>query len=173
MADRRTLLQHPLFRVEGWAVPRRDGGHTQVVRMCSTPWVNVVPLTEDGHLVLVRQHRYGIEADTLEIPGGVAEAGEDPMAAAARELLEETGYGGGHWEPLGWVWSNPAIMDNRTWMYLARGVRLVGQQDLDPTEDVTVELVPVARLPELLDSGAIAHSLAVVSLQRFLLRSRP
>lgn len=173
MSEPVVLLQHPLFRLEGWSVPT-PRGPVQLVRMRSVDWVNCVPITEDGQVVLVRQHRVGIGAETLEIPGGMADPGEDPRVAAARELREETGYTGGTWESLGWVWSNPAIQDNRTWLYVARGVRLTGPRDLDPTERIQVELAPVSSIPELLASGTIAHSLAVVSLQRWLLRgARP
>ena len=67
----------------------------------SCDWVNVVARDEEERVILVRQYRFGIGACTLEPPGGSVDAGEQPLAAARRELLEETGYGGGRWTPLG------------------------------------------------------------------------
>jgi len=164
----RILLRHPLFHVEGFEIPTRTGT-AQVVRMCSPDWVNAVPITSDGQVVLVRQHRWGIDAPSLEIPGGIVDPGEDPIDAARRELLEETGYAGGHWEELGWVWPNPAIQDNRTWMYLARGVEPVAEPSPDSGEDITIELHSLDAVRELIADGTIAHSLAVVSLQSVFL----
>ncbi|MCB9765280.1 MAG: NUDIX hydrolase [Alphaproteobacteria bacterium] len=136
-------------------------------------WVNVVALTEDDRLVLVRQHRFGIDQETLEIPGGCVDPGETPAEAAVRELREETGYGGGALAPMGVVWSNPAIQDNRTWLFAMRGARRLGAPELGPGEqDLRVELRPRAALPGMLERGAIDHALAVVALQRFLLRQR-
>lgn len=163
------LLSHPLFTVETRLHEGRAGPFP-VARLRTADWVNVVPVTPDGDVVLVRQLRFGIEAETLEIPGGIVEEGEDPMVAAARELREETGFSGGRWTALGSVRPNPAIQSNRTWLFLAEGVERADDQALDPTEDITVELHPFTTLRELLESGRIDHALAVVSLQRVLLR---
>jgi len=162
------LLDHPLFRIEARQVdtPRGPFG---VVRMNTADWVNVVPVTAGGQVVLVRQYRFGVEASTLEVPGGVAEPGEEPAHAAARELREETGYGGGTWQALGYVHPNPAIQNNRTWLYVARGVELLGPPEPDPTESIEVELHPLGEVAHLLRSGAVTHALAVVTLQRLLL----
>ncbi|MFT5454750.1 MAG: ADP-ribose pyrophosphatase [Myxococcota bacterium] len=163
------LFEHAILSVEDFEVPTRDGPR-RYIRVRVPDWCNVVAITRAGEVVLVRQHRWGIDAPTLEIPGGVVDPGEAPLAAAKRELREETGYGGGTWSSLGVVTSNPVIQDNRTWAWLASGVARLGEPQLGPGEhDLTVETVPVDALRTLLDTGAIHHALAVVSLQRYLL----
>ena len=165
----RELLHHRILSVEGFPV-RTSEGVVEYVRIRSSDWVNAVAVTEDGMLVLVRQHRWGIDQPTLEVPGGAVDAGEDPAVAGARELLEESGYGGGLMTPLGWVWSNPALQDNRTWSFLFVGVRRLGEPHRGPgEEDLEVLLRPATELRALLAQGVIAHALAVVALQRVLL----
>jgi 8-oxo-dGTP pyrophosphatase MutT (NUDIX family) len=159
----RTLYEHPFFSLEAEA-----RGSATVVRMRSNDWVNVLPLTTDGQAVLIRQPRFGIDAVTLEVPGGVIDAGEEPLAAAQRELREETGYGGGTWRSLGWAHPNPAIQTNRVHMFVADGVVLEGPQHLDALEDIAVELVPTQRLATLADEGTISHALAQLTVLRWL-----
>lgn len=138
----------------------------------SNAWINVVPLTPSGEIVLVRQYRHGIEEETLEVPGGLVDPmDKDPAAAAVRELLEETGHAGAPPELLGTVSSNPAILTNRTWCYLVRDAQPVAQPDPDPHEDVTVEIHPKERVREMVLKGEIHHSLSACALLLFFLRS--
>ena len=166
---RRVIFEHPILRAVGSPVQTSEGVR-EYIRLEISDWVNIVGITEDGHVILVRQHRHGIDAETLEIPGGCVDPGEAPADAAARELREETGYGDGVWRSLGWVWSNPAIQNNRTHLFLAEGLRPIGAPQLGPGEaDLKVELRPAADVAGLLRSGEVNHSLAVVALQRWLL----
>lgn len=162
------LFEHPLVRALAIEGQGRAGPH-RFLRLEMGDWVNVVAITADRELVLVRQHRWGIGAETLEIVGGLVDPGETPTHAALRELREETGYGGDLVE-MGWVWSNPAIQSNRTWLFAVDPARLLGAPEPDETEDIEVVLRPLATLPTLLDSGEISHSLAVVALQRWWIR---
>jgi 8-oxo-dGTP pyrophosphatase MutT (NUDIX family) len=84
-------------------------------------WVNVVAVTPERKIVLVRQFRFGSNSLSLEVPGGVTEKGEDPLAAGVRELSEETGYGGGRVSLMGSVYPNPALQDNRCHFVLVDG----------------------------------------------------
>jgi ADP-ribose pyrophosphatase len=127
-------------------------------------WVNVAALTPEGRLVLVRQFRFGSNEFSLEIPGGVIEAGEDPVAAGVRELSEETGYGGGAARLLGSVHPNPAIMDNRCHFVLVEGAVLSGPVSWDHDEEIEVSTAPVADVLAWARSGRITHSLTVAAL---------
>ena len=130
-------------------------------------WVNVVALTPEGRLVLVRQFRFGSNAFSLEIPGGVIEAGEDPVAAGLRELGEETGFGGGKVSLLGSVNPNPAIQDNRCHFVLVEGALPTVGLDWDDDEEIEVSTVPVAQVLAWARSGQISHSLTVAALMLF------
>lgn len=133
-------------------------------------WVNVVPVTENDEVVLIELYRHGIEAPSLEIPGGMIDPEDaSPAEAAAREMEEETGYRASEIEPLGFVHPNPAIQGNRCFMFVARGARLEGPPRPDETEDIRVALYPRAEIPALLSSGRISHALVVAALSRFLL----
>lgn len=125
-------------------------------------WCAVVALTEDDRLVLVRQWRHGAQSWSLELPGGVMDR-EDagPIATARRELLEETGYGGGDWRYLYASHANPAIQTNRLHIVLATGIRPVAPPTPEPTELIRVEHLTVAAALEALRGGLIGQSMHV------------
>lgn len=127
-------------------------------------WVNVIPLTADQHVVMVRQFRHGIRDLTLEVPAGLMDAADDsPAEAAVRELREETGYAADTLMPLGVVHPNPAILNNRCHMFVAREVRCAGAPCWDETEEIRVETVPLERIPKLIRDGEVANALTVVA----------
>ncbi|MBL9079229.1 MAG: NUDIX hydrolase [Planctomycetes bacterium] len=134
--------------------------------LIDTPdWVNVLPLTDDGRIVMIRQYRHGTERVSLEIPGGLIDPHEtDPMAAARRELREETGYDADRLEPLGVMSPNPSMMTNKCHAYLATGCRRVGDLAMDPGEDIEVLTVPLADLDRLLREGAIDHAIVLATI---------
>ena len=136
------------------------------------PWINVVAVTPDDRLVMLRQYRPGIKDVHYEIPAGVVEPGEGLEAAARRELTEETGYGGGRWSVLTQLSANPALQDNITTAYLAEGVTQLGSACPEATEDLRVHLMPVSQVASLVDSGDMIQALHVAPLLRYLLRRR-
>jgi ADP-ribose pyrophosphatase len=149
------------------------GAEHDFVVLESAPWVNVVPLTRDQEVVLIRQYRHGIGEVTLEIPGGLVEAADTPIQAAQRELMEETGFVGETWVDLGYVHPNPAIQNNRCHTFLALGVTPAGPQALDEKEDIEVLLRPLAEIPRLIREGEISHALVVAAFWRFFMEYRP
>jgi 8-oxo-dGTP pyrophosphatase MutT (NUDIX family) len=142
----------------------RTGAVHPFYQIRADDWVNVVPVTTDGDVVMVRQYRHGCQEVTLEIPGGIVDPGETPAAAAARELLEETGYRAERVEPVGQVNPNPALFDNRCHTFLATGCRPVAEVRNVATEETAVELVPRAQIDRLVREGRIHHALVVAAL---------
>ena len=96
----------------------------------------------------------------------------DTEAAARRELLEETGFGGGRWSPLMVMSANPALQNNLTYTYLAEGVTRLHGPDPDATEDLRVHLVPVSQARALIDDGEMVQALHAAPLLRYLLWPR-
>lgn len=141
--------------------PHADREHDFFVVEASD-WVNIIPLTAREEVVMIEQYRHGAEEVTLEIPGGMVDAGESPKEAAAREMLEETGYAAGDVLALGRVRPNPAIHDNWLHTFLARDVRAERAPVFDTTEHCAVRLVPLADVPALIADGTITHALVVV-----------
>ena len=137
----------------------------------SPDWVNIIPVTEDEQVVLVRQYRFGVGQPGLEVPGGMCDGNEPPLAAAIREMREETGYEAREVVPLGWVHPNPAVQNNRCHSFLARGARAVGSPTPDAEEEIEVELVPLTGIPDLIATGEITHSLVVAAFHLMALRA--
>lgn len=129
-------------------------------------WVNVIPATDDGRIVFVRQFRVGVSEYTLEIPGGMCDPGESPADTARRELREETGYAAGEMVDLGWVHPNPAIQTNRCHTFLAKGARAAGAPEPQGDEEFELVTVPEGDVASLVKSGAITHALVVAAFYK-------
>jgi 8-oxo-dGTP pyrophosphatase MutT (NUDIX family) len=136
-SERRERLRIFGLRVDRAVSPRTGAAHDFYV-LESDSWVNVIPITPEREVVLIRQYRHGTREVTLEIPGGIVEAGDSPQEAARRELLEETGYEAEEMIGLGFVHPNPAFLDNRCFTFLAQDARRTGLQSQDEKEDIQV-----------------------------------
>ncbi|MDF9834309.1 ADP-ribose pyrophosphatase [Ereboglobus sp. PH5-5] len=131
-------------------------------------WVNVVALTPDHRLVLVRQFRFGINDFSLEIPGGVIDPGEtDPVAAGLRELREETGYESRDARLLGSIHPNPAFLNNSCHLVFAGQCEKTTGVEWDEDEEIEVSLAPVDQVYEWARTGKITHSLVLDALFLF------
>ncbi|MEO6390752.1 MAG: NUDIX hydrolase [Pyrinomonadaceae bacterium] len=150
----------------------RDGSEHKFYCIEATDWVNLIPLTANNEVVMIEQYRHGIEQVTLEIPGGMVDAGEDPKTAAVRELLEETGYAAEDVIELGRTRPNPAIQNNWVYHYAAREVKFAAEPQFDGNEHTVTKLVPLSDIGHLIGEGAITHSLVVAGFCRFWLHEK-
>lgn len=143
------------------------GTERDFVVVAPSDWCNVLALTPDGRLVLVRQFRFGIDGFSLEIPGGVMETGEDPIEAGLRELREETGFVGARARLLGSTHPNPAIQSNRCHFVLVEDAVQSAALEWDPDEEIGVTTVPVDDVLAQARAGGITHALVLNALFLF------
>jgi 8-oxo-dGTP pyrophosphatase MutT (NUDIX family) len=164
----RTIAITPVLEVHGvrFRHPGREVEREFVV-VAAPDWCNVIALTPDGRLVLVRQFRYGIDAFSLEIPGGVIDPGEDPVVAGVRELREETGFVGSTARLLATVHPNPAIQNNRCHLVLVENATPSSAREWDHDEEIEVLTAPVDEVLAWAREGKITHSLVVCGLMHF------
>jgi len=161
----KTVLSTRIFdiRLQNLVSPRTGEARDFSVMSCPD-WCNIIALTDDDDVVMVRQVRHGSGEVTLELPGGMIDP-EDTSAlhGAERELLEETGYAGEDARMLGVIAPNPAMQSNRCHTAMVTGARRIAAQTQDSGEDLQVVLVPYREIPERIARGEISHSLVVVA----------
>ncbi len=131
-------------------------------------WVNIVPVTSDNKVVLIKQYRHATGEIHWEVPGGAVHRGEDPKLGALRELEEETGYTSSQLVKVAENFPNPALQDNRIHTYLAKNCVLKGPQSLDPFEEIEVVLMELTQLRKVLAEGMFNHNIVVASLYQAL-----
>jgi 8-oxo-dGTP pyrophosphatase MutT (NUDIX family) len=164
---RSELLACPIFKVTERLNEGPGGRSGSFVVLEASDWASVVPVVrKDGetYFLMVRQYRHGSDEVSVEFPGGVVEPGEEPAAAAERELAEETGYRAASLRLAGVVRPNPAFMDNRYHVYVAEGLELVGDKELDEHEVLDSFLVGASEVRAAMGSGEYSHALMVAAL---------
>ncbi|WP_018148242.1 NUDIX domain-containing protein [Henriciella marina] len=162
--------ENPWIRVETSKVAHPDGspGIYGVVRYANLA-IGVLPIDATGQTWIVGQHRFPFDAYSWELPEGGGPKGEDPLAAAGRELAEETGLAAAHWQEIGrWDLSN-SVSDEKAVGYLAWGLT-EGEAKPEPSEDLQIRRLPFADLRDLCLSGeitdAFTHLMVFASIAR-------
>jgi 8-oxo-dGTP pyrophosphatase MutT (NUDIX family) len=135
----------------------------RIITLESPDWVNIIPITKNNQVVLVKQFRFGTKSETLEIPGGMIDNHETPSIAAGRELFEETGYSYENITKLGNISPNPALFNNRVFTFLANDAYLSEENINNQDEINEVVLVDLSDVPKLLKTGAIEHALVIAA----------
>lgn len=163
------IARKPWFTVRHESLEGPDGQLLPDYYVMEYPdWVNVIATTRDGRFVMIDQYRHGLGETSYEIPAGVIEPSDPtPLAAAQRELCEETGFGGGEWRCLAVLSANPATQNNLTHCFVATGVERLGTQHPDATEDIRVHLMTEDEVRELLRTNAIRQALMAAPLWQY------
>ncbi len=162
------LVQRPWLTARRDVAELPDGRINHEYYVLEYPdWVNIIALTKDGKIVMERQYRHALGNTCYELPCGVIEAGETPLEAAKRELLEETGFAGGEWQEWMTLSPNPATCTNMAHSFLAFGVEKVSGQHLDATEDIDVFILEQDYVRELLQNNQILQALMAAPLWKY------
>lgn len=162
------LIKRPWLTARRDKVQLPDGRILDEYYVLEYPtWVNVIAITKEGDMVLVRQYRHALGRTNFELVAGVLEKGEDPLVAAQRELLEETGYSGGEWKELMQLSANSSTMTNLTHCFLAEGVEKTALQNLDASEDLEVYVFSQEEVKQKLQQGDFIQALMVAPLWKY------
>jgi ADP-ribose pyrophosphatase len=164
----KTLKSEYMYR-ETWFTVRKDTCETVEGKIISPyyvyefpTWVTILPITEEGKVIMVKQYRHAIGEIILEIPGGCVDDTDNNLEeAAGRELIEETGYNYSSIKYVGRISPNPSTNTNWMHMFLARGCKLVQELKLDHNEEIEVELISLRELKELVKENKIIQSMHV------------
>lgn len=165
LIDRQTVARGSFLTMTRDRVEFPDGRTLELDLVRHPGAAAVVPILDDGSVLLVRQYRHAADGWLLEVPAGKLDAGEAPETAAARELEEEAGQRAGELVSLGWIWPSPGFTDEVIHLFAARKLAPVSQR-LEEDELLTLEQVPFARAVEMATSGEIADSKSVCALLR-------
>ena len=166
----KTVFETPWFQLVARSVPDLDAD-APFFSIAARDYTCVVAISCADELVLVRQFRPAVDGRTLELPAGHVDPGNTPEEAARKELLEETGYKGGHWEFLTCLRPDTGRLQNRVWCYIATGVALTTAPHL-PEPHVAVERISGTEFSKLLDATEFDHAMHLAALQYAYLRQK-
>ncbi len=159
------ISRHPYFTA------RKDAYQTPSSKIVDPYFVVELPasvvamaLTVDNEILMVKQYRYPVNEELLELPGGFIDADEQPQQAILRELLEETGYTFPAVHYLGVTAANPGVLNNFTHMFLATGGTRISDQQLDNNEEIEVVLKPLDEVRLMLRHNEIRQSMHALCL---------
>lgn len=174
--DWKLLKSEYLFK-RPWLTARRDTCQLPDGRVMNEyyvleypPFINVIAITKDGQMVLVRQYRHGLGRTCFELVAGCVEEGEEPVTAAKRELQEETGYTGGEWSEMMVFTCNASAMNNLSHSFLAIGVEKTDSQHLDATEDIEVYTFTQDEVKAMLLRGDFMQASMIAPLYKYFSR---
>jgi ADP-ribose pyrophosphatase len=129
--------------------------------------VIILPLLDDGRIVLIRNQRHTVNQELLELPAGTLEPPEDPAVCAARELTEETGYTAGSITPFGWFYTSPGILTEKMYVFIATQLTL-GQQDLEDNEQILPYPVTQSDALSLIRQNLIVDAKSIATLLKYV-----
>ena len=165
--DEKEVLKTIVFDLTVQNNQNCNGGKGDYFVMKAPDWVITIP-EKDGKFLLVKQWRHGEKALSVEFPGGVIDAGEEPETAAARELLEETGCKAGKLTKLGKVNPNPALFSNHVHVFLAEDLIPTGKQELDDDEFINCMELSKQEVLEGMGTEQFPHGLMSMALCLYL-----
>ncbi len=175
MKNWKKLSEKYLFEHKPWLTIREDRlqmPNGEIMESYYTfeypDWVNTIAIDVEGNFILVSQYRHAVGQEIIELCAGVCDEEDDsPIATAQRELIEETGYGGGEWQYFMTSNANPGTHNNRVHGFLAVGVNRVTTQSLDRTEDITVHILKPQEVYHLLSEDKFMQSLHAAMLWKY------
>jgi ADP-ribose pyrophosphatase len=168
----RYLFESPWFRLRQDELTLPGGEEITYTVVEHGGYVVVVPLLEDGRVVMERVYRHTVERTLLECPSGGCD-GDSPAVAARRELEEETGYRAGRIEHLGRFHGSPGISNEAFEVFLATALSADGRISREPTEEIEVVLEPLAELVRRAHAGEIEHAPSALAILLAAARARP
>lgn len=167
--EKKTLLERRWLTISEERVELPNGAVIDEFHVTRSPdWTGVLAVTGQGgaddDVILVEQYRHGLGRESLELPAGVVDVGESPLAAAQRELGEETGYAAESWQPLVVVAPEPARATHRGHFFFATGAKAVGPARPEASEVIAVRRLPLRALMSEIESGHLVHAAHIAAV---------